>query len=351
MLVVNESELCGLCFFFLWPWGCCINTTRSRPWKEVLVEKRIHSTWLFSENIECFVQLVLDIRTQSVLELSECDFFFFAALTCRVSPMWRWDFCLFSQSCLRWRITSSFSSWSDPGFSLCRHRYTNAPKSGREWQAQQRWSRKSCKCVTNSLIRKAAVPQERRTLPALAQKSQPAHCQSAGRDIFEWLALLSVGRDLETEQEITMFSYLALTLRDRLCINIFMSDSVHTAHLQSSRRACAGHAWGRLHRAGSGSYCFVRLLRWRMPASGSASPHPPDTQSQMRSLYAQLNTKSHLCSKQVNVSTSMNYMNITPLPQCITLANISLHANRQNNTRVLISNVYKLWHLSGLSTG
>lgn len=47
------------------------------------------------------------------------------ALTLGASPMWRWDFCLVSQSCLRWRITSSFSSWSDAGFSLCRNECTN----------------------------------------------------------------------------------------------------------------------------------------------------------------------------------------------------------------------------------
>lgn len=39
-------------------------------------------------------------------------------------------------------------------------------------------------------------------VPEPVQKSQPAHCQWAGRDIFGWLALLWVGRDLETEEGI-----------------------------------------------------------------------------------------------------------------------------------------------------
>lgn len=127
---------------------------------------------------------------------------------------------------------------------------------------------------------KSTVSQQRQTSPELARKSQPAHCHSAGRDIFGWPALLSVGRDLETEAEIRMLFHVVLTLRNTACINIFMSqaterDWVYVAYLQSAHRACAGHAWGRLHIAGSGSCCSVRLLLWWRPASGSASPHPP----------------------------------------------------------------------------
>lgn len=39
------------------------------------------------------------------------------------------------------------------------------------------------------------------TLPELARKSQPAHCRSAGTDVFGWPASPWVGRDLEAEEE------------------------------------------------------------------------------------------------------------------------------------------------------
>lgn len=54
------------------------------------------------------------------------------------------------------------------------------------------------------------------TLPEPARKSPPAHYQSAGRDIFGWLALLWVDRDLGTEEEVRILLYVAA------CINIFM---------------------------------------------------------------------------------------------------------------------------------
>lgn len=78
-----------------------------------------------------------------------------------------------------------------------------------------------------------------------------------------------------------------------------MSDAGDMTYLQSSRRACAGHAWGRLHIAGSESCCFVRrLLYWR-PASGSASPRPPDTHRRM-------NTHTHkerdVCHMHLRIS-------------------------------------------------
>ena len=47
------------------------------------------------------------------------------------------------------------------------------------------------------LICKCAFPHQRPTSPELAQKSRPARYQSAGRDIFGWLASLWVGRDLK----------------------------------------------------------------------------------------------------------------------------------------------------------
>lgn len=102
-------------------------------------------------------------------------------------------------------------------------------------------------------IIKCAFSKQSRTLPELAQKSQPAHCQSAGRDIFGWLALLWVGRDLETEEEIRMLFYVVLTLRNRPCINIFMSQAREkcrsgspSIRSQSLCRSCMGqasHSW------------------------------------------------------------------------------------------------------------
>lgn len=56
--------------------------------------------------------------------------------------------------------------------------------------------------------KKDAFCKRSRTLPGLAQRSLPAHCQSAGTDIFGWLALLWVGRDLETTRAKNNLIYL-----------------------------------------------------------------------------------------------------------------------------------------------
>lgn len=42
--------------------------------------------------------------------------------------------------------------------------------------------------------------EQSQILPGLSQKSQPAHCQSAGTGIFGWLALPWVGRDLQNKR-------------------------------------------------------------------------------------------------------------------------------------------------------
>lgn len=88
------------------------------------------------------------------------------------SPIWTCVFCLVSHSCLRWRITSSFSSWSQLGFIFCT---TETENSNRrlEW-------------AFNFMDGRISFLW----LPVHVQICLPAHYHSAGKGIFEWPALL-----------------------------------------------------------------------------------------------------------------------------------------------------------------
>lgn len=137
------------------------------------------------------------------------------------SPICTCVFCLVSQSCLRWRITSSFSSWSQLGFNFCK----GESDENLLEQALCLWQPEF------SLLR----------LPELVRKYLPAHYHSAGRGIFEWPALLWVGTVLWLWNKQTGFISVNKWCEwesERLT-DVLIAPSIRS---QSLCRSCIGQA-------------------------------------------------------------------------------------------------------------
>lgn len=147
------------------------------------------------------------------------------------------------------------------------------------------------KCTCNLGFSVPLQPFFQQTSPEHAQKSQPAHCPSAVPDISEWLALLWVDRDLRVRKK-----HLSLTQTNtpyHTLIYSWMNPERMWIHLLSAHRACAIYAWDSFHTAGWGFCCSVRPPLWRRPASGWASPHPPDTNHILNSVRLKTHTYTH----------------------------------------------------------
>lgn len=85
-------------------------------------------------------------------------------------------------------------------------------------------------------------------VPEPVQKSQPAHYQWAGRDIFGWLALLWGGRDLEREEGIRKLSEapqasIGLWLTPKTSPRGWESPSIRSQSLCRSCMGQASHSW------------------------------------------------------------------------------------------------------------